>query len=86
MSKSEQFRLRVQRGDSAFETMAEKYNLDLNRNEHNYLNYTTQMAYEFYMARQPAIDRLEHDLASEKCACNIFQHLAGKKFEKENQG
>ena len=70
--------------NSEFEAMANKYNLILNRNEFNYLNFTTQMAYEFFMARQPVIDRLEHDLASEKCASNIFQHLAGKELEKEN--
>jgi len=31
-----------------FEKMATQYGLDLNRNEHNYLNYITQMAWEFY--------------------------------------
>jgi hypothetical protein len=34
---------------------------------------------------QAKIERLEHDLASEKCACNIFQHLAGKEMDKEMQ-
>lgn len=67
-----------------FELLASKYNLDLNNNEHNYMNHITQLAYAFYMARQPEIDKLEHDLASEKCACNIFQHLAGKGLDKEN--
>ena len=33
-----------------FEKMATQYGLDLNRNEQNYLNYTTQMAWEFFLA------------------------------------
>ena len=67
-----------------FDDMAKIHGLDLNKNANGYLNPKTQLARIFYDARQAEIDKLVHDLASEKCACNIFQHLAGKELEREN--
>ncbi len=46
-----------------FELLAEKYQLDLNRNEHNYLDYRTQAFWEFC--------ELGWNKAIEKCADHI---------------
>jgi hypothetical protein len=50
-----------------FEMMAEKYNLDLNKNEFNYLNFQTQMAWEFFTANQAELLQIAHVVANAAC-------------------
>jgi hypothetical protein len=61
--------------DPAFETMAEKFNLDLSHNEEIYLHWQTGMSQYFYTAKDVEIEKLKHDLANEKAANLLLNHL-----------
>lgn len=58
-----------------FEILAKLYGLDLNKNEQNYLNPTTEMCYAFYDARQKEIDGLKQEVCDLSCAARMFQHV-----------
>lgn len=55
-----------------FEILAKLHGLDLNKNEHNYLNTTTEMCHTFYTARQSENLKLALDIAR---AASCFDDL-----------
>lgn len=68
-----------------FEIMAKLHGLDLNKNEHNYLNPTTEMCHAFYDARQQEIDGLKQEVCDLSCAARMFQHVLDNPVTKKDQ-
>lgn len=67
-----------------FEILAKLYGLDVNKNEHNYLNPITEMCHTFYNAHQVKIDQLEHDMASAICAARMMASVLDNQEENVN--
>lgn len=61
-----------------FEHLAKKYNLDLKRNDHNYLCHKTQLAYDFWCARQFEIDHLMQEVCDLTFAAKALQSVLDK--------
>jgi hypothetical protein len=58
-----------------FEILAKLHGLDINKNNHNYLNPNTELANIFWQAQQVKIDKLTHDLVSADCAARMLAHV-----------
>ena len=58
-----------------FEILAKLNGLDINKNEHKYLNPKTELAWIFYDARQAEIDKLKQEVCDLSCAARMFQHV-----------
>jgi hypothetical protein len=56
-----------------FEILAGKFNLDLNHNGLNYMNHQTAMCFDFWQAQQVKINKLQHDMANEHAAAQIWE-------------
>lgn len=66
-----------------FEILAKLHGLEINKNEHNYLNPVTVIAHEFYDSRQKEIDDLKQEVCDLTCAARMFQHVLDNPVEKK---
>ena len=62
-----------------FETLAEKFNLDLTHNGLNYMNPETGKCHFFYAAHDVEIAKLKHDIANWECAARLLPELGKMK-------
>ena len=61
--------------DNEFEIIAKLHGLSVNKNDHNYLDPKTELAWIFWFAQQVKINNLEHDLKNEKYASRILSDI-----------
>mgnify|MGYP003416849630 CR=1 len=61
--------------DNEFEIIAKLHGLSVNKNDHNYLDPKTELAWIFWFAQQVKINKLEHDLKNEQCASRILSDI-----------
>jgi hypothetical protein len=66
-----------------FETLATLHGLSLNKNQHNYLDPKTQLAYIFWNSsrnyKQDEIYQLKQELCDMTFAANAYKHLLENK-------